>query len=91
MRKFIGFLAIAASVLFSFAVSAAEDNFEDGAYTKVKGNKKIKIAKNGKVTVKKGLKKGKTYKVKVKVSTPGTATYLSKEKTVTLKVKIKKK
>ena len=37
MRKFIGFLAIAASVLFSFAVSAAEDNFEDGAYTKVKG------------------------------------------------------
>jgi len=60
-------------------------------YTKVKGNKKIKIAKNGKVTVKKGLKKGKTYKVKVKVSTPGTATYLSKEKTVTLKVKIKKK
>ena len=59
-------------------------------YTKMSGNKKITVSKTGKVTVKKGLKKGKTYKVKVKVSTEGNASYLSAEKTVTLKVKITK-
>ena len=55
-----------------------------------KAKKKITVSKTGKVTVKKGLKKGKTYKVKVKVSTEGNASYLSAEKTVTLKVKITK-
>ena len=37
MRKFSGFLALAAAVLFSFAAAAAEENFEDASYTKVKG------------------------------------------------------
>lgn len=59
-------------------------------YTKVSGNKKIVINKTtGKVTVKKGLKKG-TYKVKVKIKATGNANYkASAWKTVTFKVKVK--
>ena len=71
----------------AFTVKKAQGK---ATYKKVSGNSKITVAKNGKVTVKKGLKKGKTYKVKVKVSAPGNANYLSIEKTVTLKVKITK-
>ncbi len=58
-------------------------------FKKVKGNKKITVAKNGKVTVKKGLKKNKTYSVKVKVTSAKTAKYAAITKTVTLKIKIK--
>ena len=60
------------------------------AYVKKKGSKKITInRKTGKVTVKKGLKKG-TYKVKVKVRAAGNSNYkASGWKTVTFKVKIK--
>ena len=59
-------------------------------YKKVKGNKKITInKKTGKVTIKKGLKKG-TYKVKVKIKANGNANYnASAFKTVTFKIKIK--
>ena len=57
-------------------------------YAKVSGNKKITIAKSGKVTVKKKLKKG-TYKVKVKVTAAGNATYGAVTKTVTFKIKVK--
>ena len=59
-------------------------------YTKASGNKKIIIAKTtGKVTVKKGLKKG-TYKVKVKVKAGGNTNYnASAVKTVTFKIKVK--
>ena len=59
-------------------------------YTKASGNKKITINKtNGKVTVKKGLKKG-TYKVRVKVKAAGNANYKeSTVKTVTFKVRVK--
>ena len=59
-------------------------------YTKSSGNKKITINKTtGKVTVKKGLKKG-TYKVKVKVKAAGNANYKATAvKTVTFKVKVK--
>ena len=39
----------------------------DVTFKKVSGDKKITVAKNGKVTVKKGLKKG-TYTLKVKVT-----------------------
>ena len=59
-------------------------------FKKTKGNKKITVAKNGKVTVKKGLKKGKTYKVTVKVTSAKTKKYAAITKTVTLKVKITK-
>jgi len=59
-------------------------------YTKASGNKKIAISKTtGKVTVKKGLKKG-TYKVKVNVRAAGNANYnASAVKSVTFKVKVK--
>ena len=70
------------------AVSGAKGKV---TYTKVKGNKKIKISETtGKVTVKKKLKKG-TYKVKVKVSAAGNANYKAGSKTVTFTIKIKKK
>ena len=59
-------------------------------YSKSSGHKKITIAKStGKITVKKGLKKG-TYKVKVKVKAAGNSNYKpSAEKTVTVKVIVK--
>ncbi len=60
------------------------------SYAKVSGNKKITInKKTGKVTVKKGLKKG-TYKVKVKVKAGGNTNYkASAVKTVTFTIKVK--
>lgn len=59
-------------------------------YTKASGNKKISInKKTGKVTVKKGLKRG-IYKVKVKVKAAGNSDYKpSSVKTVTFKIKVK--
>ena len=59
-------------------------------YTKASGNKKITISKTtGKVTVRKGLKKG-TYKVKVKVNAAGNSNYnASTWKTATFKIKVK--
>ncbi|MBR6472259.1 MAG: hypothetical protein IKS99_00820, partial [Firmicutes bacterium] len=57
-------------------------------YTKTSGKKEITIAgKNGKVTVKKGLKKG-TYTVKVKI-TAKSKNYKTVTKTVSFKVKVK--
>ena len=60
------------------------------SYAKVSGNKKITInKKTGKVTVKKGLKKG-TYKVKVKVKAAGNTNYkASAWKNVTFKITVK--
>lgn len=60
------------------------------SYAKLSGNKKITISKKtGKVTVKKGLKKG-TYKVKVKVKAKGNTNYKpSSWKTVTFIVQVK--
>ena len=58
---------------------------------KVKGAqlKKIKVnKKTGKLTLKKGLKKG-TYKVKVKVKAAGNSNYKAKTKTVTVKIVVK--
>ncbi len=58
-------------------------------YTKSSGNQKITVdKKTGKITVKKGLKKG-TYKVKVKVKAAGDSTYKSKTVTVTVTIKVK--
>ena len=57
-------------------------------YKKLKGNKKITIASNGKVKVKKGLKKG-TYKIKVKATAAGTDKYFPITKKVTFKIKVK--
>lgn len=59
------------------------------SFRKVSGNKKITITKAGKITVEKGLKKGKTYSFKVTVTANGDKNYKSGSKTVTVKVKIK--
>ena len=57
--------------------------------TNKKYGKKITInAKNGKITVKKGLKKG-TYKVKVKVRAAGNSKYKALTKTVTFKIRVR--
>ncbi len=56
-------------------------------YKKTGGNKKITVSKAGKITVKKGLKKG-TYKIKVKVTAAGNSSYKAKSKTVTVKIKV---
>lgn len=54
------------------------------------GGKKIKVnSKTGKITVKKGLKKGKTYKLKVKVTAAGNGDVKAASRTVTVKIKIK--
>ena len=55
------------------------------SYFKKSGNSKIVVAKDGTVTVKKGLKKG-TYKVKVKVTAPNKSP-LTDTKTLTVKIK----
>ena len=58
------------------------------SYTKSSGDKKILIdKKTGKLTVKKGLKKG-TYKVKIKVKAAGNSSYKAGTKTVTVTVKV---
>ena len=58
-------------------------------YTKAGGSKKLTVnKKTGKITVKKGTKKG-TYKVKVKVKAAGTSKYLAVSRTVTVKIKVK--
>ena len=57
-------------------------------YVKKSGNKKIKIASNGKITVKKGLKKG-TYKVKVTVKAAGDASFGKASKVAKVKIVVK--
>ncbi len=58
-------------------------------YTKSSGNKKITInKKTGKVTIKKGLKKG-TYTIKIKVKAAGNDKYKAATKTVKVKIKVK--
>ena len=59
-------------------------------YKKSKGDKKITVAKNGNITVKKGFKAGKTYTVKVKASMSATGQYAAASKMVTIKIKIVK-
>lgn len=67
-------------------VSKAEGTIR---YAKKSGNKKITINKRtGKVTVKKGLRKG-TYKIKVKVTAAGNGNYKKGTKTVTVRIKVK--
>ena len=59
------------------------------SYSKISGNKKIKInSKNGNVTVKKKIKKGK-YKVWVWVKASGNAQYTQAKKKVKFTIRIK--
>ena len=57
-------------------------------FAKKSGNKKIAVAKGGKVTLKKGLKKG-AYRVKVIIKAAGNANYRPLSKVVALKVKVR--
>ena len=58
------------------------------SYKIAKKNKNFTVAKNGKITVKKGLKKG-TYKIKIKVTAAGNADYAKAAKTVTVTIVVK--
>ena len=58
-------------------------------FKKIKGNKKIKVSKKGTLTVKKGLKKGKSYTVRLAVKDSGNNVYESKTKYVKIKIKVK--
>ncbi|MDO4538706.1 MAG: hypothetical protein Q4B54_11130, partial [Coriobacteriales bacterium] len=69
----------------AFVVSKAQGKV---TYKRISGNKKITINSAGKITLKKGLKKG-TYKVRVKVTAAGTTAYKAGAKTVTLSIKVK--
>ena len=59
-------------------------------FEKLSGNKRIVVTKKGDVKLRVGLKAGKTYKAKVKVTAAGNGTYAAKSTVVTLKVKAKK-
>ena len=56
-------------------------------YKKLKGNKKVKISNAGTVTVKKGLKKGKSYKVVVAVSEEHKDFWITKKATLTVNIR----
>ena len=70
----------------AFNVSKAQGKV---TFKKISGNKKITITKTGKITVKKGLRKGKTYSFRVKVTAKGNSNYKSGSKTAAVKIKIK--
>lgn len=59
------------------------------SYKKLSGSKKITVnKKTGKLTVKKGTRKG-TYTIKIKVTANGNSNYKSGSKTVKVKIKVK--
>ncbi len=57
-------------------------------FKKAKGNKKITVAKNGKIIVKKGLKKG-SYTVMIRISAAGNSKFKPTVKTVKVTIKVK--
>lgn len=75
---------------YSFTLKAAGTGPVKATFKKANkaGASKITVAKTGKVTVKKGLKKG-TYKVKVKATKAANANYKAAAKTVTIKIVVK--
>ena len=70
----------------SFTVSKSQGKLTTTKANKV-GGAKITVAKNGRITVKKGLKKG-TYNVKLKVTAAGNANYRAGSKTITVTLKV---
>lgn len=76
----------------SFTIKATA-SIEQGEaqFKKLSGNRKLKISSTGKVTAKKGLKKGKIYKLKYKVRIKATGNCeTTKYVTKTVKIRIKK-
>ncbi len=57
-------------------------------YKKLSGSKKLTVTKKGKITVKKGTKKG-TYIIKVKITAKGNSQYLEKSVAKMVKVRVK--
>ena len=80
-------LIIKTNKAFTITDARGKVTFKVVKYDKI-AKKKIKVSKAGKITVKKGLKKG-TYKLKVNVMAAGNANYEPLTKIVTLKIKIK--
>ena len=71
----------------AFKISGAKGKL---TFKKKSGSKLVTISKTtGTVTVKKGLKKGKTYTVSLSVTAAGDKTYKAKSTTVKLKIKVK--
>lgn len=82
---------VKASALKSKAVSfklGAEKAKGDVTFSKKSGSAKLSISKAGKVTVKKGTKKGK-YEMKIKVNAAETSKYAAVSGTATVKVTVK--
>ena len=80
---------IKAGKKFQLKVTKAEGAGEV-TFKRIGGNKKIKVSKAGVVKVPKGLKKGKTYKVKVKATAAETENYLPATLKKTIKIKVRK-
>ena len=72
-----------------FTLGASVSSKGTLTYAKTAGSSAFTVNKtNGKITVKKGLKKG-TYKIKVKISAKATANYNAGTKTVLVTVRVK--
>ena len=72
----------------SFSLGASANSKGKISCKKVSGLSKIKVSSSGKITLKKGMKKG-SYKVKIKVSAKAKGYYNAGSKTVTVTVKVK--
>ena len=73
----------------AFTLGASVNSKGTLTYAKAAGSSAFTVNKtNGKITVKKGLKKG-TYKIKVKISSKATANYNAGTKTVLVTVRVK--
>lgn len=79
---------IKASKAFSVKKAKGKVTYQVKKELTEKASKYLKVAKDGKVTVKKGTKKG-TYKLSVKISAKGDKTYQKASKTATLTVTVK--
>ena len=80
-------LIIKTNKAFTITDARGKVTFKVVKYDKI-AKKKIKVSKAGKITVKKGLKKG-TYKLKVNVTAAGNANYEPLTNMVKLNIKIK--
>ena len=71
----------------AFKISGAKGKL---SFKKKSGSKLVSInKKTGKITVKNGLKKGKTYTIRFNVRAAGDRTYKAKSKNVSVKIKVK--
>ena len=80
--------SVKAAKAFTVKKAKGKVTYKVAKYVTKAAKGEVKVASNGKVTVKKGTKKG-VYKLKVKVTAAGDANYKAKSKTVTLKVRVK--